>query len=108
MYECPNCGGNLRYDIPSKMMACASCDSKFDPYEVSERNGAQETEDEYEVTVFKCPQCGGEIYSTDNTAAGFAPSADRQRYWRAVFVRSTGRSISYRFVRRRSSVRSLT
>ena len=53
MYECPNCGGNLRYDIPSKMMACASCDSKFDPYEVSERNGAQETEDEYEVTVFK-------------------------------------------------------
>ena len=71
MYECPNCRGNLRYDIPSKMMACASCDSKFDPYEVSERNGAQETEDEYEVTVFKCPQCGGEIYSTDNTAAGF-------------------------------------
>lgn len=61
MYECPNCGGNLRYDIPSKMMACASCDSKFDPYEVSERNGAQETEDEYEVTVFKCPQCGGDL-----------------------------------------------
>lgn len=70
MYECPNCGGNLRYDIPSKMMACASCDSKFDPYEVSDKNGAQEQE-EYEVTVFRCPQCGGEIYSTDNTAAGF-------------------------------------
>jgi len=48
MYECPNCGGNLRYDIPSKMMACASCDSKFDPYEVSDKNGAQEQE-EYEV-----------------------------------------------------------
>lgn len=70
MYECPNCGGNLRYDIPSKMMACASCDSKFDPYEVSDKNEAQEQE-EYEVTVFRCPQCGGEIYSTDNTAAGF-------------------------------------
>lgn len=70
MYECPNCGGNLRYDIPSKMMACASCDSRFDPYEVSDKNGAQEQE-EYEVTVFRCPQCGGEIYSTDNTAAGF-------------------------------------
>ncbi len=71
MYECPNCGGNLRYDIPSKMMACASCDSKFDLYEVSDKNGAQEQEDAYEVTVFTCPQCGGEIYSTDNTAAGF-------------------------------------
>lgn len=70
MYECPNCGGNLRYDISSKMMACASCDSKFDPYEVSDKNGAQEQE-EFEVTVFRCPQCGGEIYSTDNTAAGF-------------------------------------
>lgn len=70
MYECPNCGGNLRYDIPSKKMACVSCDSRFDPYEVSDKNGAQEQE-EYEVTVFRCPQCGGEIYSTDNTAAGF-------------------------------------
>lgn len=70
MYECPNCGGNLWYDIPSGKIACRSCDSKFDPYEVSEKNGAEEGTD-YEVTVFTCPQCGGEIYSTDNTAAGF-------------------------------------
>lgn len=70
MYECPNCGGNLWYDIPSGKIACRSCDSKFDPYEVSESNGAEEATD-YEVTVFTCPQCGGEIYSTDNTAAGF-------------------------------------
>lgn len=71
MYECPNCGGNLRYDIPSQKMACASCNSLFDPYGVSDRNGVEEQENEYEVTVFTCPQCGGEIYSTDTTAAGF-------------------------------------
>lgn len=70
MYECPNCGGNLRFDIRSQQLACAYCSEKFNPYEITKEKDAEE-QNEYEVTVFCCPQCGGEIYSTDNTAAGF-------------------------------------
>lgn len=70
MYECPNCGGNLRFDIRSQQLACAYCSGKFNPYEIAREKDAEE-QNEYEVTVFCCPQCGGEIYSTDNTAAGF-------------------------------------
>ncbi len=70
MYECPNCGGNLKFDIPSQKLACAYCDARFDPYAISKEKDAQE-DHSFEVTVFRCPQCNGEIYSTDNTAAGF-------------------------------------
>lgn len=70
MYECPNCGGNLKFDIASQMLSCAFCNTQVDPYSVSEEKDAEE-DNAYDVTVFTCPQCAGEIYSTDNTAAGF-------------------------------------
>ena len=70
MYECSNCGGNLRFDIASQQLTCVHCNSQFDPYEITKERDAEESTD-YEVTVFTCPQCAGEIYSTDNTAAGF-------------------------------------
>lgn len=70
MYECPNCGGNLKFDIPSQQLACAFCGTHLNPYEVKKEEDAKETE-YFEVTVFTCPQCGGEILSTDNEAAAF-------------------------------------
>lgn len=70
MYECPNCGGDLRFDIASQQLACTYCNAQYDPYEITKDKDAEESRD-FEVTVFTCPQCAGEIYSTDNTAAGF-------------------------------------
>ena len=59
----------LKFDITSQQMKCDSCSSLFDPYAFS-MSGAEEST-EYDVTVFKCTQCGGEIYSTDERAASF-------------------------------------
>lgn len=70
MYECPNCGGNLKFDIPSQQLACAFCGTHADPYEIKKEEDAKETE-YFEATIFTCPQCGGEILSTDNEAAAF-------------------------------------
>lgn len=70
MYECPNCGGNLKFDITAQQLSCAYCNAQFDPYEITKDKDAEE-DTFYDVTVFTCPQCGGEIYSTDNSAAGF-------------------------------------
>lgn len=70
MYACPNCGGNLKFDIPSQQLACPYCNTTKDPYSFEEATTAQDNED-YEVTVFTCPQCGGEIESTDTSAAEF-------------------------------------
>lgn len=75
MISCPSCGGNLKFDIPSQSLACEHCHGQFDPYafdsKTSDAEEEKSYESNYEVTVFTCPQCGGEIMSTDNTAAGF-------------------------------------
>ena len=33
MYECTNCGGELRYDIGHKKLRCTHCEQFFDPAE---------------------------------------------------------------------------
>ena len=70
MYQCPNCGAALRFDIPSQQMKCDNCGGMQDPYEIEKASDAEERQ-EYDVTVFTCPQCGGEVMSTDNAAASF-------------------------------------
>lgn len=92
MLECKNCGAGLHYDIAGKDLVCSSCGSRF-PIGTSsgervacpdssdgedlgavaldaEDPGAQ-TGEEYECTLFICPQCGGEITSYQNEATEF-------------------------------------
>ncbi len=74
MYQCSKCSGNLKFNIESQMMQCDYCGERVDPYAVEEKSDALESviqEDEFEVTVFTCPQCGGELLSYDDTAATF-------------------------------------
>ena len=75
MLSCPNCGGNLKFDIPSQQLSCEHCHTLFDPYDfdgkTSDAEESKTFDGDYEVTIFTCPQCGGEILSTDNAAAGF-------------------------------------
>lgn len=70
MYECPNCGGNLRYDIAAQQLLCGYCGTVMDPYHFHQAKDVEERR-EYEATVFSCPQCGAEILSEDTTAATF-------------------------------------
>ncbi len=71
MYACPNCGGNLKFDIPSQQLSCEYCHTQADPYSFEDRDKAAFEKNAYEVTVFTCPGCGGEIISTDTSAAEF-------------------------------------
>lgn len=70
MYECPNCGGNLIFDIPSQQLACSYCQTHLDPYSYEKEHDAVVT-DTYDATIFTCPQCGGEILSAQNEATGW-------------------------------------
>ncbi|MCR5501563.1 MAG: hypothetical protein K6F53_00990 [Lachnospiraceae bacterium] len=78
MIVCPNCGMNLKFNIPLQKLYCDSCNSSFDPYAFDSKtsDGIEKAKDEgeedtYEATVFTCPQCGGEIESTDTDITGF-------------------------------------
>lgn len=64
MYQCPGCGGALKFDIPSQEMKCEQCQTLTDPYSFPIKEGAENT---YDATVFTCSHCGGEIISTDNS-----------------------------------------
>ena len=66
-YGCPNCGGGLRYDIPSQKMLCDQCGEKTDLSRLPEEAAG----DTLEVTEFHCPQCGAAIYSTDTEVTSF-------------------------------------
>ena len=70
MYECPNCAANLRFSIEHQNMFCEACGTVMSPYDVSKDADAEQRQ-EFEVTVFSCPQCGAQIVSEDNEAAAF-------------------------------------
>lgn len=69
MYECPNCSSGLKFNIALQQMVCDHCNSQYDPYEFEGVNA--EEDNSFEVTMFTCSQCGGELYTTDTTVAGF-------------------------------------
>ena len=70
MYDCPNCGGNLRFDISLQKLHCDYCGTDLDPYSYEKKKDAVESQ-VFETTVYTCPQCGGEIMITNVSATGF-------------------------------------
>ena len=70
MYNCPNCGAGMRYDIPTKKLVCDHCLSTCEIGEHPAQLASAE-QDAYDATVFTCPQCGGRILSTDHAASDF-------------------------------------
>jgi len=70
MYNCRNCGGNLRFDISIQKLKCPYCTSTYDCYEVEEAQAAV-GDTSYMATVFSCPQCGAAIVSSDESIADF-------------------------------------
>ena len=98
MFACKNCGGNVKFDIKSGQLACEYCHSLFDPYAYEDKTSDAEVQKDFDATIFTCPQCGGEILSTDDTAAV------HQLCSTAACKRSTSRLISYHLQRARMTV----
>ena len=71
MFACPNCGGNLKFNIAAQQLSCEHCETEFDPYAFDDKDKDALERKEFDVTIFTCPQCGGEILSTDTSAAEF-------------------------------------
>ena len=68
MYGCPNCGSELLYDIKLGRLKCGSCRSSFDVDSIKREKDAEQ--DLYEIQAFRCPQCGGEIYTNGSYHRG--------------------------------------
>ena len=74
MIKCPGCGSALQFDPASQKLVCGSCSGSYDPeafrdYPYTEK--ATEGKNVFDVTAWKCPNCGAELVSTDDKAASF-------------------------------------
>ena len=72
MYNCPQCGAGMRYDIASEKLTCDYCGYLCEPAEHPQQMKDAMTA-VYEATLYTCPKCGGEIVSSDHAATDFCP-----------------------------------
>lgn len=67
----------MRFDPASQKLVCRHCGSAVNPHDydtehaIHAEEGSGFSEDTYEATLMTCPQCGGELLTTDDTAATF-------------------------------------
>ena len=61
MYACPNCGGNLKFDIPSQQLACEYCHTQADPYSFEDKDEKNFANKDFEVTVFPVHSVEGRL-----------------------------------------------
>jgi hypothetical protein len=67
MYACPNCSGNLKFNIEKQALYCDFCNNVVDPYSVVKEKDAEEGDKvikdnagEFKVEYFNfCKACGG-------------------------------------------------
>ncbi|MDO4466712.1 MAG: DUF308 domain-containing protein [Bacillota bacterium] len=80
MLKCKNCGADIPFNPETQTYICPYCNSEFTHEELSEQEQAgqmqaeeqvYQEEEEMEVFVYTCPQCGGELITTEETYATF-------------------------------------
>lgn len=70
MLGCPNCAGNLLFDIETQKLKCTHCDALIEPHAYEGEKAAEESK-VYGAMRYTCTQCGAEILTTDEAVAGF-------------------------------------
>ncbi|MBP0961177.1 MAG: hypothetical protein J5864_03455 [Oscillospiraceae bacterium] len=74
MANCPGCGGAVRFDIEEQKLKCTACGNLYSPYEndlfIKQEGGSSGNSQTYETTAFICPQCGGELCSSEHDLSG--------------------------------------
>lgn len=92
MLKCPNCGADIAFNPATQTYICDFCSSEFTQEQLNEAQKSgdikaeeqqmyeekpeteqqEENDDPYlNVIVYTCPQCGGELFTTEETAATF-------------------------------------
>ena len=86
-YQCPACGGPLRFDSATQHLVCEHCDSSFMPSEVerlyaeknkraedkAEQAAASAGEDAAATAAYVCSSCGAELVNDGTTAVSTCP-----------------------------------
>ncbi len=71
MFNCPNCGGSLVFDIQTQTLKCQHCGSSMNVEEYHTNNQADAQTDEFGVHTYTCRNCGAELSAPDAAFTGF-------------------------------------
>ena len=71
-YECPACGGGLRFDPGLQKVKCPYCETEFEMSALTDADSAPAEA----VNAYVCQSCGGEVLCDDTTAATHCPYCD--------------------------------
>ena len=71
MLACPGCGSNLTYNIDKGRLSCSYCRSEYEPSDKRLKQTMASEQEMIDAKVFTCPQCGGEMYTTDVDATAY-------------------------------------
>lgn len=90
-YQCPNCGGPLKWDPQLQKLHCEYCDSSYtaeevenfykdkesaatqEPGDYTESNQEWSNEETQHMRVWNCPSCGAQLIAADTTAVTNCP-----------------------------------
>ncbi|WP_458458414.1 hypothetical protein [Pseudobutyrivibrio sp.] len=76
MFPCPNCGGQLRFNVKTTRLICTSCGEPTNPYTYKPTDDINETG--VNTKIYTCPCCAGEIQLIDNDGMEFCPYCGNQ------------------------------
>ena len=71
MLACPGCGSNLTYNIDKGRLFCSYCQSDYGPDDKRLKQTMASEGEMIDAKIFTCPQCGGEMYTTDVDATAY-------------------------------------
>ena len=65
MSKCPNCGGDLNYNVKDTVVKCEYCGSTFNPKELDLKTKYVKETETFEGKSFNCTQCGAQLLAFD-------------------------------------------
>ena len=73
-YQCPACGGPLRFSGTTQKLECDYCGSSYTVEEIDKKyNQAQAQEGMPGMVEYNCPSCGAQLFCDETTAATSCP-----------------------------------
>ena len=71
--KCPNCAGQLKFNVELQKLKCEHCSSTFMPEDITAngKDSSEEFNDDYQGKGYRCKQCGATLLTFDDTAVTF-------------------------------------
>lgn len=75
-HKCPNCGGNVTFDIGTQHMKCPFCSSEFPVVSFASKRAEWTEQETADIQLYNCTSCGGEVATDATSATAVCPFCD--------------------------------